>query len=260
MTTEKQEMPPQVPGRLVWADLMTTDLEAAQAFYGDLFGWEFSGQLSPGNPYVHTRSAGRDVGGMLQMRMAGPGAHPMWLGYFTVTDLDGALARVEASGGRLVRPVMDLANAGRLGVIADPGGGAVTLFQPNLPTNGDLPIRHGDLEWAQLQAADPVAAAAFYRDVLGWTTTDRPMGSFTCTVCASDGMDVAGIMPIMAEGAPTIWSYSFRSDDPDATVVRVVELGGSVLREPEDAPGIGRLATVADPQGVAFQVICPPQP
>ena len=29
------------PGALAWADIATTDAEAAQAFYGALFGWSF---------------------------------------------------------------------------------------------------------------------------------------------------------------------------------------------------------------------------
>ena len=31
------------PGTFCWADLGTTDVEAATAFYGDVFGWEADG-------------------------------------------------------------------------------------------------------------------------------------------------------------------------------------------------------------------------
>ena len=45
-------------------------------------------------------------------------------------------------------------------------------------------------------------------------------------------------------------------DDYDATVARVTELDGSVLRPPMDMP-YGRHADVADPQGAMFSVIKP---
>src|SRR5262245_11723679 len=32
---------PRLPGKFVWADLVTDDVAAAQKFYGQLFGWTF---------------------------------------------------------------------------------------------------------------------------------------------------------------------------------------------------------------------------
>jgi hypothetical protein len=36
------------PGTLSWVDLSTSDAEGAKVFYGELFGWEFEDDESPG--------------------------------------------------------------------------------------------------------------------------------------------------------------------------------------------------------------------
>ena len=63
-------------------------------------------------------------------------------------------------------------------------------------------------------------------------------------------MDASSFLP--AE-APSFWQVYFGADDTDAAVAKVVEFGGSVLRDPEDT-AFGRLASVADPLGAKFQI------
>ena len=67
-------------------------------------------------------------------------------------------------------------------------------------------------------------------------------------------MDAAAFLP---DGVPSSWSVYFGTDDTDAALVRIAELGGSVLEGAQDSP-YGRLATVADPLGATFRVIQPP--
>ncbi|HSK98257.1 MAG TPA: VOC family protein, partial [Euzebyales bacterium] len=53
--------------------------------------------------------------------------------------------------------------------------------------------------------------------------------------------------------AAPLWHLTFAVDDTDAVAARAVELGGTVLSEPVDA-GVVRMATLRDPQGLAFTV------
>ena len=53
---------------------------------------------------------------------------------------------------------------------------------------------------------------------------------------------------------PSNWAVVFEVEDCDATVAKVRELGGSVIREPKSLEQVGRFAAVADPWG-AFQVL-----
>ncbi len=49
-----------------------------------------------------------------------------------------------------------------------------------------------------------------------------------------------------ADGVPPHWAVNFRADDIDAVAARAVELGGSLLMPPTDAPGF-RNTVIADP-------------
>ncbi|MET7300744.1 VOC family protein [Embleya sp. NPDC005575] len=61
---------------------------------------------------------------------------------------------------------------------------------------------------------------------------------------------VAGVQ----DGPPPHWAVYFAVGDADETVDRVDNLGGKVLRGPEESP-YGRVAAVQDPQGAVFNVI-----
>ena len=56
---------------------------------------------------------------------------------------------------------------------------------------------------------------------------------------------------------PAHWSVYFGASDTDASVAKVVELGGSIIHPPKDTL-YGRLAHCADPNGAAFKLITPP--
>jgi uncharacterized protein len=58
----------------------------------------------------------------------------------------------------------------------------------------------------------------------------------------------------MPEGMPAFWGVSFAVDDADAAAALAIERGGTMLQEPMDMPGIGRIATVTDPWGASFSV------
>jgi len=123
---------------------------------------------------------------------------------------------------------------------------------------------HGRFIWYELITTDPKAAQTFYGDVVGWTFEDMPGDGFTYTVASADGNGVGGLMPIPPEakamGAPPHWSGYVYVDDCDAAAEKIKTLGGSVMRAPDDIPGIGRFAVVADPSGAVFEIMKPVPP
>jgi predicted enzyme related to lactoylglutathione lyase len=115
--------------------------------------------------------------------------------------------------------------------------------------------------WYELITGDPDAAGAFYQKVIGWqdggcpgATAEGP-GDYHVWL-APDGQGVAGMMKT-PEGAPPQprWFSYIGVDDVDAAVGKIVAAGGSVHMPPTTMDGIGRMAMVADPQGVAFYVM-----
>ena len=53
------------------------------------------------------------------------------------------------------------------------------------------------------------------------------------------------------------WLGYLNVDDVDASVAKIIAAGGAVRMPAMDVPGIGRFATVTDPQGAAFYVMAP---
>jgi uncharacterized protein len=114
-----------VHGALTMNQLNTSDPEAAERFYGELFGWRLE-KVSEEPAYwgIHLRD--RLNGGMMPLP---PGA-PMpshWLVYFGIDDLDSGAERIGSSGGTVMIGPQEVP-AGRFVVAQDPQGAFFALF------------------------------------------------------------------------------------------------------------------------------------
>jgi hypothetical protein len=119
-------------GAFCWNELSTTDGEAAKKFYAELLGWELKTSDATGMAYTEIVVGGKHVGGIYQ---AGPEcgggdaeAPPRWSSYIAVDDVDAAAGRVQALGGKVSVPPMDIPNTGRFCVITDPTGASISLI------------------------------------------------------------------------------------------------------------------------------------
>jgi uncharacterized protein len=114
------------PSALTLNQLNTTDPEAAQRFYTDLFGWRFEEMQGGPGPYYGIYRGDTVNGGMMQLPPGQP-APPHWLVYFGIDDIDAAAERITSSGGRLVVEKMDVPG-GQILVAQDPQGATFALF------------------------------------------------------------------------------------------------------------------------------------
>jgi predicted enzyme related to lactoylglutathione lyase len=109
--------------------------------------------------------------------------------------------------------------------------------------------------WYDLATTDMGAAESFYRAVIGWNTADagivRPY-----TLFSVGDIIVGGVMAMTEEmraaGAPPTWIGHIGVDELDETLERLKAAGGLVRRPPENIPGVGRFAVMADPHGASF--------
>ena len=113
--------------------------------------------------------------------------------------------------------------------------------------------------WYELMTTDVAAAAAFYRDVVGWGT----QGSFdrrSCLMCClrQERLRAAGLIELPEEGrkmgATPRWMGYVGVRDVNAAADRIKRLGGAVYVPPTDT-NIGRISVVADPHTATFGVI-----
>ena len=119
-----------------------------------------------------------------------------------------------------------------------------------------MPTPPSNFVWYDLMTTDIKAAEDFYSGVVGWRAQDSGMTDQTYVILSAGETSVGGLMPLPAEaraaGAGPSWNGYVAVDDVDAFAERVKRAGGAVHRAPEDIPGVGRFAVVADPQGAAF--------
>jgi hypothetical protein len=116
--------------------------------------------------------------------------------------------------------------------------------------------------WYELMTTDRTAAEAFYGAVVGWEI-EACDGGMPYAIAKAGGRPAAGLMDLPEEaraaGMPPAWVGYVGVADVDAAADEVRQAGGAVHRAPEDIPGIGRFAVVADPQGAMFMLFTPLQ-
>src|SRR4051794_38245060 len=93
-------------GALSWNELDTRDPEAAQRFYGEVFGWAATPLGPEGEAaYYSFALGGRTIGGMLPMGDLFPPEVPAnWVTYFGSEDLESTTTQVKRLGGNLLMP------------------------------------------------------------------------------------------------------------------------------------------------------------
>ena len=113
--------------------------------------------------------------------------------------------------------------------------------------------------WYELGTSDLNAAGDFYGRILGWQIVDSGMEGFEYHLARSDDDMVAGMMSNAGQqgNPPPNWLIYFAVDNCDKTAGDIKAAGGKVYKGPDDIPGTGRFAVVADPQGAVFGLLQP---
>ena len=111
--------------------------------------------------------------------------------------------------------------------------------------------------WYELLTTDADGAQAFYADVVGWSIAKSGMaaGGDYRILTAPDGQGVGGLMTLPDRATQSGWFAYIGVSDVDAIAGRIVQLGGAIHMPPQDIPGVGRFAFVADPQGLSFYIM-----
>jgi len=122
-----------------------------------------------------------------------------------------------------------------------------------MPTRSD-PWPAGTPCWVDLAVPDVAASVAFYRAVFGWTFVDSGEEFGHYHICQVGGRAAAAIGPRQDENQPAAWTVYLASDDTDGTANAITANGGTVLAEPFDIPGNGRMCVGLDPGGAAFGI------
>lgn len=256
-------------GKHVWFELYTTDLKAAEAFYGSVVGWVPRDAGMPGMQYTMVGPADHAVAGMMALteEMKTNGASPGWTGYVAVDDVDAATAHTQRLGGQVLLAPQDIPGVGRFSTVSDPQGAVLSLFK-GAPSEGmeppppPAPGTPGHIGWHELHATSLDGALAFYGELFGWRKGEAmdlgPDGVYQLFSTGAQGDNADGGMVLKQPGAPRPhWLYYINVASVDSSQARITAGGGQVLMGPLQVPGGDWIVLGLDPQGAAFAVVGP---
>ena len=245
-------------GRIVWYELLTTDMDAAEKFYSNVVGWKVSAFDQTPQPYHMFLRQGEIPSAGVMNIPDGMNFPPHWGMYVAVDKLEDAVAKIKQLGGSELSPIIDVPTVGRMQTMLDPQKAAFSVYESSTPHQPDAPREVGDVSWHELMTTDAAAGLTFYSQMFGWkesTAMDMgPMGKYH--IFNGGAYDLGGMMnkgKEMAE-APPHWGIYFRVPDVDAGAERVKANGGQVLNGPMDVPGGSRIVNCLDPQGAYFSL------
>lgn len=239
-------------GTFAWRELVTDDPAGAAPFYGELFRWTWTREEGAAGACLVASRDGARVAGIVQR----PGGAPLpssWRSHVLVDDVDAAVERCRAEGGRVLERPRDVSGAGRLALVADPLGAVLVPFRA-AGERAPSPRGPGRFSWETLVTHDPEGARDYYREVIGFGATATPGGhAILLTAGEVPVADVQFALP----GGPSYWATYVEVEDAEASSEVAVRLGGSVVVPRFEVPKLGMVAVVADPEGATLGLFEP---
>ena len=248
-------------GKVIWHDLVSDTPKESEAFFSDLFGWEFQSLSLTGANYSLIKHRGQLIGGMVdQTKLPTTTDISQWIPVMSVANVDTAASAVVSGGGKVLTPPTSLGERGTITVITDPQGAVIALLETRDgdPTDAAGPVSAGSFLWNELWTSDAIAASAFYRSL-------APLESESIAVpvapdanyqlLSSSERPRLGIRNTPAPEMPPLWlSYLRVVDESEMETVlgKVEDLGGSILVPKLERPGGGHMAIIAGPSGASI--------
>jgi uncharacterized protein len=241
-----------IPGKLVWADLFTSEPDAASKFYCGLLGWTATTIDQKGKSYTIFMNAGVPVAGLAPHTLAKENHPSRWIGYISTADIKATVDAVKGNGGVIHAPIKKFPDRGHQAIVSDNEGNPVGLLESSSGDPADGDTAAGAWNWFEVYVKDTQAAANFYHQALGFdmapeTRSDRKSDF----VLSSGGNARGGIasIPTDVTGATPSWLGIIRVADLDKTLDKVSGLGGEVLLKPHTVEFGSRFAIILDPTG-----------
>jgi predicted enzyme related to lactoylglutathione lyase len=245
-----------IQGRWVWGELFADDVEAEKAFYGTVFGWQFSSHGTGTNVYTVVRVDGRPIAGIVHFaKPADAVRSARWLPLMSVPDAAQAAQQAVAGGGKVLVPSRALPGRGEVAVLADPEGAIFGVIRSASGDPADIFPSENAWIWLELWARDAAKMAEFYRPLGAYTVAkqegpgDRPELHLM-----AGGFPRASVLEIERENVPSTWLPYVRVKDVHKAVAGIERAGGRIIVPPSPEVRNGKVAVFLDPLGAAVAV------
>jgi predicted enzyme related to lactoylglutathione lyase len=119
-------------GHFHWNELLTPDAERAKRFYADTIGWQFEPMpMDDGATYWVAQIGKEPVAGIFPTNRPDFAGVPVsWMSYLSVDDVDTRVRKAVNGGAKLMRPIFDVPNVGRIAILTEPGGAGIGWITP----------------------------------------------------------------------------------------------------------------------------------
>jgi predicted enzyme related to lactoylglutathione lyase len=245
-----------IPGELVWADLVTTDVDKAVDFYTEVFGWE--AHKGEDSAYVELANDGElicAVAGFNDQDVT-PG-NARWLVSISVADVDGVAEKFEKHGGRVLEAAYDFPNRGRLAVVGDDQGAILMLLRASGGDPQSFDHAAGGWGFAELWTHDVEKAVAFYKETIGYRATRVPGDDGQQSmILSTQNHPRATVVKIPGDSVQPNWLPYVMVADVPATLQGIRNAGGFVLMTSDEITNdAGTFAAiVVDSTGGVFAI------
>jgi predicted enzyme related to lactoylglutathione lyase len=244
-------------GTFAWIELATSDQNAAKDFYCSLFGWAVRDHpMGPEGIYSMFQIEGADVAAAYTLRadQKEHGVQPHWLLYISVGDADEIAKEAAELGGTIYAPPFDVADYGRMAVIADPTGATFAIWQAKSHFGTGATGENGTLCWADLQTTERDQARAFYSQLFGWEFSEEGHDPSGYLHIRKGEHFIGGVAPVerASTSGPPAWLAYFLTSDCRTTTAKAESLGARTILAPLAINGAGMMSILADPQEAVF--------
>lgn len=241
-----------------WWEISTKDADTLKKFFVEAFGWGIGCDKQSKYYEVLAGKGDNDFygGGFYNV---GEGKEPYLILYITVDDVDARARKVEEGGGTIVEGPFDVTGLGRLCLIREPLGQMLALIKRSFESHQTFPPQKNPIRWWEIASSDADAVARFFQEALDWELDyDEKTGIYELPAGdASNGLAGGGIFTLKKESKlePHLTLY-IEVEDVDAKAKEIEKLGGSIVLEPFDVPGIGvRICLFKEPMGQMLALI-----
>ena len=251
------------PGKFIWADLFSADVDASIAFYTNVFGWKVKETGAArvdknGEIYYHLLSKGKPVAGIVSRpTVKGETDKALWVGHISTQNVQAAVNIAENLGAKVSLKPRQFGQRGTHAIITDPQGGIVGFLSSDSGDPRDEDAVSGEWSWAQLFSINPNAAMNFYSEVIGYEVQELPqIERENDFILSQDDITRVGIVPL-PESFPQQdrWIGFVSIDNIDKTLRKAKEAGGKIIYAPRKEVFDSQLAIIADSNGALIGLI-----
>lgn len=107
-------------------EIMATDLEKAQKFYSELFGWKIK-KMEEFPDYLGFETGKEPGGGIMKVDKVNPSDGILF--YVYVEDIEKYLTKAKQLSGKIVKEKTEIPNVGWFGLLSDLDGNIIGVFK-----------------------------------------------------------------------------------------------------------------------------------